>query len=597
MVIIIFATLLILGIAFYQTIQGCFSAIIMAILTVLCATVAFNFYEPLGALLAGRLGAVADPSALLAVFVIPLLLLRIGFDRLISGNVVLGLWPDRVGGAVFGLITATILTGVFMIIFQLLPMPASIIGWKPYDSGFGVEDGGPPRWASKFTLATVKHLSDGPLKPIMSGGNKFNVTHDDLMLESFCLRNRPTGARASTPDDAMKITNAHIVQLPDKEYLAKLSAADRARLKREIPQITDLTPMYPLLSRQEADDTKILLIRMTIDESARNENDNWWRLPATHFRMVCESGRSFYPVGYLTYSGKWKVNTSVSDKVVTQIGDIVVTRPWQPKGGPPKLLADWLYRIPSDQKPQYIVFRRTAKVAMPPVTQKGLPKAIDKGVQIALSVKSVFGKTTLQAIGTGKRLFSPKIIRVRTQIPDGMRIRYEEDPRPAVIKQIKITGGKLHKTLIVGPVGDLFRSKKRGARYVPDLYILKRDDTLIYLECDVDRESRDSSGLRNMRPRLLLNTGDSIPHKGAYFFYKVGSKRHVYFYYDSSKSKEKLDPDFVRAFRSNLAEAETFGVIFSVPTSKGISVAGVTFGIGPNYEFHTVKPLECGRKR
>ena len=67
MVLIILAALLILGIAFYQTVQGCFGAMIMAILTVLCAAVAFNYYEPLGGLLADRLGAVADPAAMLAV--------------------------------------------------------------------------------------------------------------------------------------------------------------------------------------------------------------------------------------------------------------------------------------------------------------------------------------------------------------------------------------------------------------------------------------------------------------------------------------------------------------------------------------------------
>jgi hypothetical protein len=532
----------------------------------------------------------------MAVFVIPLLLLRIVFDRLISGNVVLGMWPDRIGGGVFGLITAMITTGVFMIIFQLLPMPASIIGWQPYDSGLGVEDGGLPRLASNFTLATAKHLSDGPLQPIMSGGNKFGVAHDDLMLESSCLRNRPTGARASTPDDAMKITNACIVQLPDDDYLAKLPAADRVRLKKEIPRIQESTPEYPLLLQAEKDDTKVLLLRVSIDESARNEDDNWWRLPATHFRLVCESGRSFYPVGYLTYSAQWQVNTLVSEKVITQIGDIIVSRPWQAKGGSPSLAVDWLYRIPSDQKPQYVVFRRTTSAMMPPIAI-GLPKATGKGARQTLSVKSVSGHTDLLPSGTGKRLFNPKLVKVKGQVPDGIWIRSEEDPQSTTIKEARITGGKLQKILIDGPVADLSRSKKRGVRYVKDLYLPSRDDTLIQIECEVDPESGASPVIENMSPKLLLNTGESIPHKGVYFFYKVGSNRHVYLYYDSSKLKDKLDPEFVRVFRSNRAGAETLGIIFSAPTTEGINVVGVTLGLGRAYEFHTVKPLDCSRKR
>ena len=43
MVLIIAAFLLVAGIAFYQAVQGMFSALIMAVLTILCAAVAFEF--------------------------------------------------------------------------------------------------------------------------------------------------------------------------------------------------------------------------------------------------------------------------------------------------------------------------------------------------------------------------------------------------------------------------------------------------------------------------------------------------------------------------------------------------------------------------
>ncbi len=597
MVLIILATFLILGIAFYQTVQGCFSAMIMAILTVLCAAVAFNYYEPLGTLLADRLGAIADPAAMTAVFVIPLLALRIIFDHFIRGNVVLSLWPDRIGGTVFGLVTGMIMTGMFMIILQMLPMPASILYWQPYDSDLGVKDGGPPRWAANFTLATAGRLSAGSLRPISSGKN-FRISHDDLPLESFCLRNRPAGTRASTPTDAMEVTAANFVEIPDEDRFEKLPIADRKKMMKEIPQIQDATPTYPLLSWQEGDDTKVLTIRVRIDESARDENDDWWRLPATHFRLVCVSGRSFYPVGYLTYAAAWQVNTSVSsvsDKQITQVGDILVARQWRSEGGPKKLLVDWLYRIPSGEKPSYVVFRRTAKAELPPIN-KGLP-----GSRPALSVKPVNGRTALKPVKTGKRLFTPKVVEVKDLLPDGIWIRYQDEARPASIKQIQITGDKLRNVVIAGPVPELAPSGDRSARYIAYLYLPSEDFILIQVQCKIDREFRgDSTIIEKLKPALLLNTGASIPHTGAYLFYDIGGKKGTHFYYDFAKSKDRLNADFAKTFRENAADADTFGLIFVVPASENSNIVALTFGSGDQltaYEFHTAVPLECSKRR
>ena len=109
MVVIILGSLLIAAVAFYQAIQGTFSALIMTVLTVVCSVVALNFYEPAAQALIGRLGAYAHAVCLLALFVVPLLALRELFDRLVRGNVILGLWIDRIGGAVLGAVTGLLL--------------------------------------------------------------------------------------------------------------------------------------------------------------------------------------------------------------------------------------------------------------------------------------------------------------------------------------------------------------------------------------------------------------------------------------------------------------------------------------------------------
>jgi len=195
MVLDIAIIVFILAIAFYQAIHGTFSSLIMAILTVLCAIAALNFYEPLATALNDRLGAYAPSISLLALFAIPLLVLRTLFDRVIRGNVLLGLWPDRVGGGVFGLITATVLMGMFVLIVMMLPMPGSFLAYRPYDASLEVEHGGGARKSANFVLALARQFSAGALAPVNrpAGGETFGDAHDDLYLESFCFRNGPSG--------------------------------------------------------------------------------------------------------------------------------------------------------------------------------------------------------------------------------------------------------------------------------------------------------------------------------------------------------------------------------------------------------------------
>ena len=47
MVLILVATILVLAIVSFQVVEGLFSSLIMAILSVLCAALAFTYYEPL----------------------------------------------------------------------------------------------------------------------------------------------------------------------------------------------------------------------------------------------------------------------------------------------------------------------------------------------------------------------------------------------------------------------------------------------------------------------------------------------------------------------------------------------------------------------
>ncbi len=138
MLMIALALILVAGIAFFQVLQGTFSAMIMTILSILCAMAALNYYEPLAAWILSlgqyqRDATYIYPASLIAVFFVPLLGVRLIFDRLLTGNVGFGLWADRIVGGVFGVITGMVLVGMLGIAMQMLPWDAAIIGYKPYD--------------------------------------------------------------------------------------------------------------------------------------------------------------------------------------------------------------------------------------------------------------------------------------------------------------------------------------------------------------------------------------------------------------------------------------------------------------------------------
>jgi hypothetical protein len=107
--------------------------------------------------------------------------------------------------------------------------------------------------------------------------------------------------------------------------------------------------------------TKIVAVRATVSRGALDK-DAWWRLPGTHFRLVGESGRSYYPVGYLarTPTGVDYVSAP-SEQGRVQPARLIVER----KVAREKSLSvDWIYRVIvlADEDgldtPKTMVFRR-----------------------------------------------------------------------------------------------------------------------------------------------------------------------------------------------------------------------------------------------
>jgi len=384
MLIIIIATILVLGIAFYQVLQGLFSALIMAVLSVLCAAMAFGLYEPLASLLYTRQPGHADAASLVALFVVPLLALRLLFDRFIRSNVVFGMWVDRTAGGLLGLLTGMVLVGVLTVALQMLPVGASILGFRPFDENLRRDQRLLPFCPDQFTLGLAKAVSAGPL----AGQRRFGDAHDDLLLELFCARNRlemtvtdkDTGekddrrvGRVDATPNSLKVLGAYLA--PEKRY---------APWRKNVPDNPLVDPAVP---------TKIIIVRVAVDESAREGDSsgkarNWWLLPATHFRLRCEgkeSSASHYPVGYLihTPAGGWELMPApTTNNNVPAMTKLVLARPLdkgrqtaEGKKAHRELVVDWVWRIPKDQQPKAVFFRLVAAADVVKLQQRMPPPA------------------------------------------------------------------------------------------------------------------------------------------------------------------------------------------------------------------------------
>jgi len=357
MALIILATILILGIALYQVVQGVFSSLIMAILSLLCAMIAFNFYEPFAeALLYSRQPATADAIALVALFVLPLLAVRILADRFIPGNVVFGMWADRILGGLLGIFSGMVLVGVLAVAAQMLPFGKSVLGYVPFEDNLTERKQRLwPFLPDEFVLGAVKMCSAGAL----SSEREYGRAHDDLLKELFCARNKlGRHARVDARPDSLKVVRAF--EVPDADVKAWATDGDKGALS------------------QKTNAQRIYVVRVQVDEYVREEKGskavNWWVLPATHFRLVTANGTSHYPVAYLWHhpeKKQWHTEEAKLENGRPLIAQLFVGRKWDSKKK--ALIVDWVYLINEADRPgleierlkgkprAYVVFRRVAK--------------------------------------------------------------------------------------------------------------------------------------------------------------------------------------------------------------------------------------------
>jgi hypothetical protein len=373
MILILLVTVMVLAIAFYQTMQGLYGALIMALVSVVSALLAFNYYELLGGILLDRQPAHAHGGALIAIFVGSLFVLRMGTDSLLKRNVVVSPWIDRIGGGVLGLVVGMIMAGVFTVALQMFPVGTSIWGYRAYDQALRRNQRLYPFCPDEALLAGINLVSAGSMKN--PGHGNWASVHDDLLLELFCARNVCEQTRR-VDRETVEETFGRVDAPLDSLHYAGAYPLPPGMTHRSIPD--------PQRFEETAGDERFrrIVLRVEVSDRARNSLDGWWRLPATHFRLACRdaAGRvhSYYPMGYLTGRMAEKINRreysephpatwmfhgpGYSPAGVQERLGVAVHRPQE--GGSP-LTIDWVFCVPEGQKMDYIVFRRVSVADIP----------------------------------------------------------------------------------------------------------------------------------------------------------------------------------------------------------------------------------------
>lgn len=376
----LFAVVLILTMTFFQGLQGLFSALIACVLTLLSAALAFGFYEEVYfALLMQYLPEQGRAVALVGIFVVALIVLRVVFDMLITGNMQFPVYVDRAGGGVVGFITSMIIVGMMAIGIQMLPFGPSFLGFSRYalvdDTGKTLEPTGNDReiheFRSKLDWSKVSHRRrslwlnpDGFTAGLVSSlsGNSLRgrqalaSIYPDIPASVYNVRSAAfAAAHTMAPVDAISVEGYW--DLPPGTFYKRQLIKDEGD-KRTV-ELKPLKEMEP--------DRKAVVIRVRISSEAAEENRH--RFSTRQIRLLGREGKD----GPTTVSYVAGVNSEQFERwIQLHDGESVV----RSGGKDGSLRIDLIFMVPSrgDYEPWFIEYKQNARAEVRPLDEKAKAK-------------------------------------------------------------------------------------------------------------------------------------------------------------------------------------------------------------------------------
>ncbi len=550
MVAIIIACLLVAVLTYYQMhTQGFFSSIIMAGDCLIALMLAFNYYEMLSAKLIDLGLGLYGPQtiALMGIFIISLIILRLITDKLVSGNMNFPPLVDRIGALMFGFVSSMIVVGVIFLGLQHLALPAKLLGFdRCPELENSLNDKTLIPAADNFVVSMVNITSAYGF----SGQNNFAQNHPEFLRELYLNRLVPKnheGSRRESSKDSIVSLKPWIVKKP----VRNLNTGEMIKPKGEF-----------------------LAVRLELKASNSKENpgagdvDGNVRVALGSFRAVGFSQDnevvSQYPVGFLKPGG------TVVDQVSLESGKILTG-----KNNKIELLFDWdkkLKQIP----PKYIEFKRSAKKDFPDVSSYSNLEIIDSDEIVGLTAVTASMKFPAETIS--KVVFSELFVVSQT---DPTTIQKLMIPAPSVLEK--------STTDLDGREGEYYMAHtsilKMGGNDTDStsLPLVVPDGYYLYAVTGVSNRSGVEAG-RFMSPILVDTNDKSYPSVGFSLRGNIAESSIAEFAYNAYDlegnllENNKMPGRFPKQIKSlkKKAEIQKITYYFLVPKTKNfVGILGV----------------------
>jgi hypothetical protein len=317
--------IIISGCAVLLFLKGTVVRAIATIIVAVCALVAaFGFFE----FLAGFIISHADKGSTISIvnlaqtisFMMIFIIVFAGLQTLAMyltrDEVDFGLWPERIGRAVFGLVLGFIVSGVLVTALAMAPLPSNY-PYERFDSS-NPKPGSPGKVflnADGFVTNLFSTISSGSL----SGKKSFNILHPDYLSQVFLNR---------LPKDVSLLTsNTPAISIPTDK--AVWPASDE--VKSQIDELNSRSLGKP------SGAYSALIVRIGIKRAAVKSEDKITagKFALSQLRVICKksselqeafSGKAInvYPIGYLGAQEELQTEGQIELNSTNDFGDAAI---------------------------------------------------------------------------------------------------------------------------------------------------------------------------------------------------------------------------------------------------------------------------------
>jgi hypothetical protein len=350
--------LIIAGCAAFQFFKGtivrAFATIVIAIFA---SIVAFGFFEILADVLikrgdsGGMLSLVPWAQALsfLLLFVLTFAVLQTAIVQLTRMKIDLGLWPERIGRPVLGIILGLIVSGVLLVFLALAPLPGKYPYTRFEERNIRIDN-------PSTVFPNVDGLVTGLFSVIsngsFSGKRSFAAMHPDYLSQVFLNRLNSDVSIVSGVSPAIEVPrDAAVWPASDalKNQVEELNS--EGRLSR--------SPGKPTESRYD-----LMVARIGFKKSALKPEPkiSAGTFTLSQLRLICKSrgqngdnqtgnGQNVYPIGYINTANQIETGSKIElkqEEFAENVKNI-----------------DFLFAVPSGYVPVMVEFKLNNVVQIP----------------------------------------------------------------------------------------------------------------------------------------------------------------------------------------------------------------------------------------